>query len=47
MKSSGIKLGKAKFRLSIKKGEKKNKRLIMRFIIPGISLSGEMMETPA
>lgn len=46
MKSSGIKLGKAKFRLSIKKGKKK-KRLIMRFIIPGISLSGEMMETPA
>lgn len=26
MKSSGIKLGKAKFRLSIKKGEKKKKK---------------------
>lgn len=41
MKSSGIKLGKAKFRLSIKK---KN-LLIMSFIISGISLSGEMMAT--
>ena len=42
MKSSGIKLGKAKFRLS----KKKKTLLIMSFIISGISLSGEMMETP-
>lgn len=42
MKSSGIKLGKAKFRLSIKK----KLLLIMSSIISGISLSGKMMETP-
>lgn len=39
MKSSGIKLEKAKFRQSIKK----KTLLIMSFIISGISLSGEMM----
>jgi len=43
MKSSGIKLGKAKFRLSIKT----KTLLIMSFIISGITLSGEVMETSA